>query len=144
MKQLLLSLEAASSVAAGSDSLSSKAQGVSIGQASSTSAKTASSASSVKDSLRGSNISSATAPEATLMPQQSIGSNTAAGGTAAAPQAEAAARRTPVPPKLPELVSGHYLLDFGCVAKGINKSRKVKLTNMSTQQVGERFVVCCS
>jgi len=40
-----------------------------------------------------------------------------------------------VAPKIPELVSGHYLLDFGCVTKGTNKSRKVKLTNMSTQQV---------
>lgn len=45
-------------------------------------------------------------------------------------------KRAPVAPKIPELVSGHYLLDFGCVTKGINKSRKVKLTNMSTQQVG--------
>lgn len=40
-----------------------------------------------------------------------------------------------VPPKLPELVSAHYVLDFGSVTKGINKSKKVKLTNMSPQQV---------
>jgi hypothetical protein len=46
-----------------------------------------------------------------------------------------------VPPKLPELVSGHYLLDFGCVTKGINKSRKVKMTNLSPQQVGWFWLV---
>lgn len=44
-------------------------------------------------------------------------------------------RHPPVAPKLPELVSGHYLLDFGSVVKGINKSKKVKMTNMSSQQV---------
>ena len=44
-------------------------------------------------------------------------------------------RRPLVPPKLPELVSAHYLLDFGHVTKGTNKSRKIKLTNMSAQQV---------
>lgn len=43
--------------------------------------------------------------------------------------------RPPVAPKLPELVSAHYVLDFGSVTKGINKSKKVKLTNMSPQQV---------
>eukprot|EP00775_Hariotina_reticulata_P008964 gene8964-9139_t len=48
-------------------------------------------------------------------------------------------RRPGVAPKLPDLVSGHYLLDFGCVTKGTSKSRKVKLTNMSSQQVA--FVV---
>jgi hypothetical protein len=32
-------------------------------------------------------------------------------------------------------VSAHYVLDFGSVTKGINKSKKVKLTNMSPQQV---------
>jgi hypothetical protein len=37
--------------------------------------------------------------------------------------------------KLPDLISGHYLLDFGCATKGTTKSRKVKLTNMSSQQV---------
>jgi hypothetical protein len=40
-----------------------------------------------------------------------------------------------VAPKLPELVSAHYVLDFGSMTKGINKSKKVKLTNMSNQQV---------
>jgi hypothetical protein len=40
-----------------------------------------------------------------------------------------------VAPKLPELVSAHYVLDFGSVTKGINKSKKVKLTSMSPQQV---------
>jgi len=32
-------------------------------------------------------------------------------------------------------VSGHYLLDFGYVTKGINKSKKVKITNLGTQPV---------
>jgi hypothetical protein len=44
-------------------------------------------------------------------------------------------RRPPAPPPLPELVSGHYLLDFGYVTKGINKSKKVKITNLGTQPV---------
>jgi hypothetical protein len=37
-----------------------------------------------------------------------------------------------VPPKLPELYGGHYLVDFGYVTKGTNKTRKVKLINTST------------
>lgn len=60
------------------------------------------------------------------VPQQSANAATAVARTA---------RRTPVAPKLPQLVSGHYVLDFGSVIKGVNKSKKVKMTNMSSQLV---------
>jgi hypothetical protein len=85
-------------------------------------------------SLKGAAAPSRGSPAAsTAAPSPSLGA------TAAAPDAtsgQSVPKRAPVAPKIPELVSGHYLLDFGCVTKGINKSRKVKLTNMSTQQVG--------
>ena len=38
-------------------------------------------------------------------------------------------------PKVPELCAAHYVLDFGYVSKGLNKSRKIKFTNISTQPV---------
>lgn len=60
-------------------------------------------------------------------------SSTEAGSTGSV--ASTGQRIPGVAPKLPDLVSGHYLLDFGCVTKGTSKSRKVKLTNMSSQQV---------
>lgn len=52
-------------------------------------------------------------------------------------------KRPPVAPKIPELISGHYVLDFGSVVKGVNKSRKVKMTNMSSQLVGHLLAQTC-
>lgn len=52
------------------------------------------------------------------------------------PGASAAAmRRLPPAPKLPAVASAHYVLDFGYATKGVNKTRKVKVTNTSVQQV---------
>jgi hypothetical protein len=48
---------------------------------------------------------------------------------------KARTKRPLAAPAVPELISGHYLLDFGYTTKGINKSKKVKLTNMGVQQV---------
>lgn len=53
-----------------------------------------------------------------------------AGAAAASPQ-----RRLPPQPQLPALISGHYLLDFGPVVKGLSKSRKVRLSNLGSQAV---------
>lgn len=129
LKQLLLKLEGG--VAASPDGNSRRASTSS--RASSAVAKTAGKAASIKSDAEAGGASVA-APQASMA---SISSS-----PAAAPSAEAggqpASRRGPVPPKLPALVSGHYLLDFGRVTKGINKSRKVKVTNMSTQQVCQR------
>jgi hypothetical protein len=47
-------------------------------------------------------------------------------------------RRLPAPPKLPGVAAAHYLLDFGFATKGVNKARKVKITNTSMQQVRGR------
>ena len=49
-------------------------------------------------------------------------------------------KRPTAAPAIPELVSGHYLLDFGYTTKGINKSKKVKLTNMGMQQVSRSYL----
>lgn len=128
VKQLLLDAERFSATVDSTDSpRSSTSRG---GRSISTTGRTAQTSASLKDSLRGS-TSSAAAPQAAASQAASIAS---AAGTidAAGPTGS---RRPPVAPKIPELVSGHYLLDFGCVTKGTNKSRKVKLTNMSTQQV---------
>jgi hypothetical protein len=64
-----------------------------------------------------------------------VGTAVTRGGRTAA---SAAARRAPPAPKLPELASAHYVLDFGFATKGVNKSRKVKFTNTSMQQVRRR------
>lgn len=77
---------------------------------------------------------------------------TVADGGETAGKGAARTRRPPQAPKLPDLWSAHYLLDFGFVTKGINKSRKVKLTNTSTQTVSyhrgllgqsQHVVICC-
>lgn len=124
LKQLLLKLEGG--VAANPDG---SRRASTSSRASSAVAKTAGKAASIKSDAEGG--ASVAAPQASMA---SIGSSPAAALSAEA-GGQPAPRRGPVPPKLPALVSGHYLLDFGCVTKGINKSRKVKLTNMSTQQV---------
>lgn len=54
---------------------------------------------------------------------------------------EVGSRRPLAAPELPELVSGHYLLDFGSVTKGINKSKKVKMINLSSQMVSAVLVL---
>jgi hypothetical protein len=125
LKQLLLKLEGAADSRA-----SPRSSSASSSRASSAVPKTPSRSTSLKGAAaasKGSPAASSAAPSAGLVA-------TAAGPDAAAGQA--VPKRAPVTPKIPGLVSGHYLLDFGCVTKGINKSRKVKLTNMSTQLVG--------
>ena len=64
------------------------------------------------------------------------GGGDGAGSEKAAAAATAAAlRRLPPPPKLPPIASAHYVLDFGFAAKGVNRTRKVKVTNASVQQI---------
>lgn len=127
VKQLLLDAERFSTTVDSTDSPRSTSRG---GRSISATGRTAQTSASLKDSLRGS-TSSAAAPQAAA--SQAASTAGAAGTTDAA--GPTGSRRPPVAPKIPELVSGHYLLDFGYVTKGTNKSRKVKLTNMSTQQV---------
>lgn len=123
LKQLLLKLEGG--VAASPDG---SRRASTSSRASSAVAKTAGKAASIKsDAEAGARVA---APQASMA---SICSPAAALSAEAGGQP--APRRGPVPPKLPALVSGHYLLDFGSVTNGINKLRKFKLTNMSTQQV---------
>jgi hypothetical protein len=74
-------------------------------------------------------------PSATTVAATERGS--VAGGKGGAKQT--AVRRLPPPPQLPELASAHYLLDFGFAAKGVNKTRKVKITNTSMQSVQFAF-----
>lgn len=126
---LLLTLEGKSTQTADSPR-SSSSQGGSR-RSSLAAGKTALKSASQKGSLQGSTSSTA----AVQLPA-SLGSSVAPPPAACASSpGPTGTRRLPVAPKLPELVSGHYLLDFGCVTKGVNKSRKVKMTNMSTQQV---------
>lgn len=129
LKQLLLSIERSALGTSATDSPRSgslsSSRATSAGQA-----RAARNSSSLQEALRSSTTSSAVA-ESLPAKEGSISAATDAAG-------KASTRRAPAPPKIPELVSGHYVLDFGCVTKGINKSRKVKMTNMSTQQVRER------
>jgi hypothetical protein len=125
LKQLLLRQEAG--VPASPDG--SHRGSTSTSRASSAGAKPAGKAANIKGKQEAS--VSVAAPQVSMA---SISSSPAAVLSAEA-GGQPAPRHGPVPPKIPALVSGHYLLDFGCVTKGINKSRKVKLTNMSTQQV---------
>jgi hypothetical protein len=126
LKQLLLTMERSALGTSATDSPRSgslsSSRATSAGQA-----RAARNSSSLQDALRSSTTSSA-AVEASPAKEASISAATDAAG-------KTSTRRLPAPPKIPELVSGHYVLDFGCVTKGINKSRKVKMTNMSTQQV---------
>lgn len=131
LKQLLLKLEAGTVASSTSDSTR---RASSSSRASSANAKNAGRTASAKGDSE-SSTNPVAAPQASMA---SLGSSPAAAGDA---KVESAPRRGPVPPKIPALVSGHYVLDFGCVTKGINKSRKVKLTNMSTQQVWHKHFI---
>lgn len=62
-------------------------------------------------------------------------------GSPAASRGSSAAskpRRPVSAPVVLGLVAAHYVVDFGYVTKGTSKSRKVKLSNISTQAVGGR------
>jgi hypothetical protein len=126
LKQQLLKLEGGVTVSSTSDN---SRRASTSSRASSATAHIAVKTASL---FRGSDASTGTAAAAQSS-MVSLSSSPAA--VTAEPGVQAPTRKGPVPPKIPELVSGHYLLDFGCVTKGINKSRKVKLTNMSTQHV---------
>jgi hypothetical protein len=57
------------------------------------------------------------------------------GGEADGKSARNARVAIPVPPH-PALAVAHYVLDFGYVVKGVARTKKFKLTNTSSQQVG--------
>ena len=79
----------------------------------------------------------AAAPSALALGAQPSAATVATAVTAAGSKA-GFGRRMPLPPKLPNLVAAHYVLDFGFATKGVNKIRKVKITNTSMQQVRSR------
>jgi hypothetical protein len=135
LKQQLLKLEGGSTVSSTSGN-SSRANTSS--RASSATAHTAGNSASLFHGSETSTVTT-TAAQPSMV---SLSSSPAA--VTAEPGVQAPTRKGPVPPKIPELVSGHYLLDFGCVIKGVNKSRKVKLTNMSTQYVSHLLRFSCS
>lgn len=125
LKQQLLKLEGGATVSSTSDN---SRRASTSSRASSATAHAAGKTASV---FRGSDTSTGTSAAA----QSSMVSLSTSPAAVTAEPGVPSTRKGPVPSKIPELVSGHYLLDFGCVTKGINKSRKVKLTNMSTQHV---------
>jgi hypothetical protein len=141
LRDLLVDMATASSCpadgpAARRSSTASSLRGISAGGGS------ASKRSSMKErcgstsgSASGSGAALAAVPaEAPVLPAGPAPDAPAGDDAAAAVDLAPGVKRTPLQPKLPELVSGHYLLDFGSVTKGINKQRKVKLTNLSAQQ----------
>jgi hypothetical protein len=81
----------------------------------------------------------ATAATTAAAPAAAATTLNAATTNPASNKAAATLRRLPAAPKIPDLASAHYVLDFGFATKGVNKARKVKITNTSMQQVGSKW-----
>jgi hypothetical protein len=126
--QLLLDPEAAAAAAAEVQSMVAAAQEAAAAAASAAAAAAAAAATGGLGAQ----------PSAATLAATEKGS-TAGSTTAAARKAAPVTRRVPAPPKLPGLASAHYVLDFGYATKGVNKTRKVKISNTSMQRVRMRL-----